>query len=167
VVSHYPTSYDPVTKKPKYEDTDIWIESLDGSFKKRVTYGKEYQTPKLSPDGSRILVDDFVVLDLNGNELINLSPGSRKLSKDMISIPCCSEWSPDGKQIVYVAEIDNDATQQIEGSDLYIINVDGSGRVQITDTPDKIEMDPEWSPDGKSLAYWTENTGKIFVIKLK
>jgi Tol biopolymer transport system component len=67
-------------------------------------------------------------------------------------------------------ETDNDATQMIEGSDFYIINIDGSGRVQITDTPDKIEMDPEWSPDGSKIAYWTDishRRGEIWVIKLK
>jgi Tol biopolymer transport system component len=167
VTSHYPPVYDSRIKGPKYEDTDIWISSLDGSFKKRVTYGKEYYYPILSPDGTKILASDFIVLNLDGNELTNLNPGRQKISNDIHIGACCSEWSPDSKRIVYISEMDNDSTQQIIGADLYIVNIDGSGRTQITNTPNEIELDPEWSPDGTKIACWSENTNKIFVVKLK
>ena len=170
VVSHYPPVWDSRIKgRPVFEDTDIWIQSLDGSLKKRVTYGKGYYFPQLSPDGTRILANGFVVLDLNGNELINLSPGSQEISKGIFSGPCgsCSEWAPNSKQIVYLLEIYNDVTEMDEGSELYIVNIDGSGRTQITNTPDEFELDPQWSPDGTKIACYSGNTGKIFVIGLK
>ncbi len=167
VTSHYPPIYDSRKKGPEYEDTDIWISSLDGNFKKRVTYGKEYYTPRISPDMTKILASDFIVLDLNGNELANLNPGTKMISKYVSSIPCCSKWSPDSKSIVYTMEVDNDETQMIEGSELCIINVDGPGRTEITSTPAEIELNPEWSPDSEKIACNSLNTGKIFIIKLK
>jgi Tol biopolymer transport system component len=166
VVSHYPPLWDSRIKgRPIFEDTDLWIQNLNGSHKERITYGKEYSSPRLSPDGQNILVNDFIVLNRDGKELTNLNPGTKMISKAVSSIPCCSEWSPDSKKIVYIMETDNDGTQMIEGSDLYIINIDGTGRTQITNTPN--EIDPEWSPDGTKIACWSENTNKIFVVKLK
>jgi TolB protein len=53
--------------------------------------------------------------------------------------------SPDGKRIVYIAFT--------EGREqLFIMNVDGSGSVQIT-RDDADHEDPAWSPDGKTIAF--------------
>lgn len=165
VTSHYPPVYDSQKGGPEYEDTDIWIANLDGSYKKRVTYGKEYYTPSLSPEGTRILASDFVVLDIDGNELINLTPKTERISENVISAPCCSKWSPDSKRIVYL--ISTEDGHNVFNIDLWIVNIDGSDRTQITNTQDEIEHDPEWSPDGSKIAYWSESTGKIVVVKLK
>lgn len=152
------------------ECCEMWLTNADGTFEKRITTKLFYYVPRLSPDGTKILADDFLVLDLDGNELANLSPGTQEISKDIFSIPCCSEWSPNSKQIAYILEIDNDATQMMVGSDVYIINIDGSERTQVTNTPDKIELDPKWSPDGSKIACWADTdhrSGEIWVIKLK
>lgn len=174
VVSHYPPVYDSRIKGPVFHDTDIWIESLDKSYKKRVTYDKQYDFPHLSPDGTKILVDnlatsDLVVLDTNGNELANLGVGVIKISEDLRSmiVTYNASWSPDNKKILYLLDTESERKQDVVNCDIYIVSADGSGRMQVTDTPNEIEMDPEWSPDGSKVACYSENTGKIFVIKLK
>jgi Tol biopolymer transport system component len=45
-------------------------------------------------------------------------------------------WSPDGGSIVY-------ATDRTGSGDLYVIGVDGRGKVQVTNTPDT-DIDPSW-----------------------
>ena len=53
--------------------------------------------------------------------------------------------SPDGKKMVYITVV--------EGREqLFIMNVDGTGAVQITHD-DANHEDPAWSPDGKTLAF--------------
>jgi Tol biopolymer transport system component len=42
----------------------------------------------------------------------------------------------------------------VEGPDeLFVVNADGSGLQNITNTPDVSEITPAWSSDGKKLVY--------------
>jgi dipeptidyl aminopeptidase/acylaminoacyl peptidase len=47
---------------------------------------------------------------------------------------------------------------QTFSADLAVINVDGSGRMKLTDTPDDSESQPVWSPDGARIAF-IDNAG--------
>jgi len=51
----------------------------------------------------------------------------------------------------------------ITASDIVVIDAATGARKQITRTPDRLEMYPAWSPDGKRIAYGDERTGSIFV----
>lgn len=96
-------------------------------------------------------------------------------------------WSPDGKWVVYQITRDHshaldDARQhtpdtmphrhddktnhQIVDSDIWIIGADGQNRHQLTNTPDVLEVDPDWSPDGNFIVCRTEAAGKLLIIKL-
>jgi len=49
------------------------------------------------------------------------------------------DWSPDGLKIAYRSDRDGE-------SDIYVINVDGSGETRLTDDP-AYDWAPQWSPD--------------------
>ncbi|MET3650746.1 S9 family peptidase [Dyella japonica] len=60
--------------------------------------------------------------------------------------------SRDGNFIVYTvstANLERDEPQ----SDLWRVRFDGTGRVQLTHTPDSSESRPQWSADGKFIAF--------------
>ncbi len=144
----------------------VWLVSADRSIKKRVT-DKEYRFVQLSPDGLKFIGNDsrnnIIVLDSTGNELANLGSGI------ILSEGRTGNWSPDSKKIVYfVTEEDG---HYVLASEIYLINVDGSGKIQLTDTPDKLEHDPVWSPDGTKIAYWTRDRKwenlEVFIMILK
>ena len=64
--------------------------------------------------------------------------------------------SPDGKKVVFNAL-----------GKLYIANVDGSGRKLLTKQHNGLEYTPEWSPDGKQIAFttWSDtNRGQIAIV---
>jgi dipeptidyl aminopeptidase/acylaminoacyl peptidase len=51
-------------------------------------------------------------------------------------------------------------------SDIYTINVDGSGERRLTDTPD-LDGFPTWSPDGRRIAFTSDRDGgnwEIYVM---
>ena len=53
-------------------------------------------------------------------------------------------WSPDRSRITFSAE-----------GDIYIVNANGTGLVQLTDTPNDQDITPSWSPDGTRIAFAT------------
>jgi Tol biopolymer transport system component len=62
--------------------------------------------------------------------------------------------SPDGSRIAYVAtEVEG------EGSDIFVVNRDGTGQVKLTSTLGT-DDNPSWSPDGTKIAYRSYRDGR-------
>ena len=59
-------------------------------------------------------------------------------------------WSPDGRRIVFVSVVDPDrtASERPAQSDIWVINIDGSGRTMLTDNQ-FANFQPIWSSDGR------------------
>ena len=55
-------------------------------------------------------------------------------------------WSPDGAKIAYLHRLSS------ANLDVAVMNADGSGWFNLTNTP-AAEFDPEWSPDGTKIAF--------------
>lgn len=98
--------------------------------------------------------------------------------------PC---WSPDAKWLAYqitrdhshavgdtrqhtadtMPHLHDDKTNhRIVDSDIWLAAPDGSSRFQLTNTPDLLEEDPDWSPDGACIVCRDENSGRLFVLHL-
>jgi Tol biopolymer transport system component len=141
----------------------VWLVSADRSIRKKVT-DKGYRFVQISPDGFKFIGNnsrgDVIVFDTTGNEIANLGRG------EILSEGRTGNWSPDSKKIVY--NVTTDDGHYTLTSDLYLAHWDGSSKIQITDTPDELEFDPVWSPDGTKIAYWTgDPKWEVFIMRLK
>lgn len=58
-------------------------------------------------------------------------------------------WSPEGGRIAFISG--NTTTNS--SNEVFMMNADGSGRRQITNTSSVAEQEPAWSPDGTKLIY--------------
>jgi Tol biopolymer transport system component len=56
-------------------------------------------------------------------------------------------WSPDGSKIAFAAPFD------MAQSDIFAINRDGTGSVNLTNSVDEFNVEPSWSSDGQQLVF--------------
>ena len=143
-------SYEIATAKP------------DGSDAKRLTRN-EYmdRSPVWSPDGRRIaFVSDrdgypqgMYTMNSDGSDVRRIAPGSG-------GVPTLV-WSPDARHITlshsYGGEWDTESRSYI-GTVYYvaIVGSDGSGYRRVIESDSPVS-DPSWSPDGRRLAFMTED----------
>jgi len=94
---------------------------------------------------------DLYVMNREGYDLSRLTRGEA----DSIAGP----WSPDGTRIVYTAF-------GLTTSDVWVMNADGTGQVNLTNSPDVDEGFPAWSPDGAHIAFTSRRDGnnEIYVM---
>jgi len=113
-----------------------------------------------SPNGKHVALP---CLDLSETGLtkqifvINVETGESKRLTSFIGVSAVPDWSPDGKKIMYVRMqpkywwspyIGNSD----EGSDIWVVDIDGSNEKQVTDIPLNRE-EGFLRPDGKQIVY--------------
>jgi len=62
------------------------------------------------------------------------------------------QFSPDGEHVAYSVTTTN-VEEDKRQSDLWRVRFDDGKRVQLTQTPEHSEWQPQWSPDGRQLAF--------------
>ena len=90
-------------------------------------------SPDWSPDGERLTFtkgDEIYAIDADGSNLVQLTNNSET--------DLDGAWSPDGTKIVFL--------RYAGGNDVWVMNADGTGQTQLTDTPTVSETDPAWQP---------------------
>ncbi|MEJ2614049.1 MAG: hypothetical protein P8Z35_03755 [Ignavibacteriaceae bacterium] len=116
--------------------------------------GKRVLNLQASPDGSRVAFEiyggDMYVMNTDGTGLTDLGQGYRP------------KWSSDNQHIVYM--VTKDDGYRILSSDIYTIKIDGTEKTNLTKTADRVEMNPDWSPDGKKIAFDVPGEGSIYIM---
>ena len=115
--------------------------------------GHKYLSPKWSPDGKWLALTstdgspdgmtDVCVMDIQGNQLRNLtqSPGVDEVGS----------WSPDGSKIVFFSNRDGNG-------EIYVMDSNGKNQVNLTNHP-ALDAAPTWSPDGPKIAFHSNREG--------
>jgi TolB protein len=132
-------------KQPKVGQ--IFIIAPGGTVLSQVkSFGEGAAYPSWSPDGSQIAYcapDQSGIwyvwaMRRDGTDVRQITPGIQP------------RWSPDGGRLVFSKESNTPGRKP--DWDIYTINIDGSGIIQIT-ADEGNETLPDWSPDGKWICY--------------
>ena len=138
-------------------DGELWTISPDGTGESKIAFGVPggVNGVEWAPDGSRMAVSVEVNPGTEGGQfrlyLANADGGDvRRLTEGVSDrFPA---WSPDGSRIAFTRDL-SDGNQE-----LFLINADGTGETQLTDT-DGANMQPTWSPDGTRIAFTSTRGG--------
>lgn len=141
-------------------NADIWLLDLARGGMTRLTFDAAIETrPVWSPDGTRIAfnsnrtgVYDLYVKPSNGSaaEAPVVQSPNTKLPQD---------WSTDGRWLLYAEG------SRTTGSDLWVVDMADAGRPPrvVMNTPAD-ERQAQLSPDGRWLAYSTDESGRFEVV---
>jgi serine/threonine protein kinase len=92
--------------------------------------------------------------------LVNADGTSLVQLTDLENGACQPSWSPDGTQLVFISpcRARGDFGVSYNDASLYMMNADGTGLKQLTNTPGS-DFEPAWSPDGERIAFTSGRDG--------
>jgi Tol biopolymer transport system component len=137
--------------------SDIWVMNADGSNQVKL---REFGVnPAWSPDGSQIAA----LFRFGSFMHLGVMPADGSAEPQpllQLQISNWPAWSPDGSRIAF------ESTESPDNSEILIINADGSNLVNLTRTPNIVEVHPTWSPDGTRIAFmsWRDDNGEVYVM---
>lgn len=105
-----------------------------------------YFWPGNNPEGSAFLPRGIYTVNPDGTGRTKIA----EVSADVMDAR--PSWSALGR----IAYVNVGAAQSL---DIFVVNADGSGLMNVTDTSGVDELAPEWSPDGSKVAlFWDDGT---------
>jgi Tol biopolymer transport system component len=151
-----------IAAKRKDRDDLVILDVKRGREERRIRVGlNALQTPQWSPDGQQLVFtgfnngfSDLFIINRDGT-------GLRRLTDDKYA-DLHPSWSPDGSTIAFVTDRGGDTDfELLRFANLRIALFHlGTGSMELLGNMDAGKnINPQWAPDGRSLAFVSDRTG--------
>jgi serine/threonine protein kinase len=138
-----------------WADRDLWIVELDrGVISRFTTGGFVNNFPVWSADGERLLFNS--IREIHGlyvRSTDGIGETRLVLARESETVLLPASWSPDGRSVA-VTELRPDG-----GADVAVVDVASGERESVVSTA-ALEHSPAFSPDGRWLAYVSDESGR-------
>ena len=124
-----------------------YVMNIDGTDERPITGRIEVRLKMWHPSEPKRLVslsgarhnrpDNIGIIDIDSGHITQLT--------DTKDCEFHLRWSPDGRQITYISRDGN--------QDIFVMDVDGSNVVNLTNTAPQHERDFSWSPNGRQIVF--------------
>jgi len=150
----------------------LFVVPSEGGSPRQITNG-EYQhqeVPSWLPDGNGLVFSanriddweyDFVESEVH---MVSLEDLSISTLTDRNGPDHSPVVSPDGRKIAWLGF--NDRVQTFQNTEIYVMNIDGGNRRQLTENLDRSFDTIRWDADGSGLYASYEENGEVKVIHL-
>ena len=138
--------------------TDTWIHDIARDTETRFTYGVEHRDPAWTPDGKRLIYSGYK----DGKFALLSKPIDGSSAEEVVvtsGYPVFPWfWSPNAKTLLY-NDFDPD-----QGNQVFLKPVTGESQ-PLVQGPFQVEF-ASWSPDGRWIAYNTDESGRqeVYVV---
>ena len=130
---------------------NLWsLDPAGGNLTQITTDFTQALFPDISPDGSQIA---FGSMDSGMWSIYLVNPDGSNLTQLTDFSSAVADWSPDGTRLVFNSDHDDEPT---DVPDLWAMNVDGTGLVELVDEPESVDAFPKWSPDGSQILFFSD-----------
>jgi len=129
-------------------NSEIYRMRLDGSEQTNLTNNPaDDRLPASAPKGKMILFQSFRSGLARLYTMSESGGGAREIPGGPAQ-EVAGNWSPRGNTLTFLGN-----SAGFDTFDIYTAHTDGTGVVQLMNTPNRVEFDQMWSPDGQQIVF--------------
>jgi len=132
---------------------ELYLADADGANVRQLTRDRSISVaPKWGPDGKQLVYTSF----LQGNPdvyLLEPDTGRRRRISAQAGLNANAAIAPNGQEVALILSLHGNP-------ELYVQELNGRGIKRLSHTRTAVEASPSWAPDGRSLVYVSDESGR-------
>lgn len=177
VITRYlykPTAGEGLTRFNDNRRTHVFVADVRSRQVTQLTDGEAYEhSIDWAPSGDAIAFVSNREADADrvfNYDLLTVSVATKAITRltSTKAAEYTPAWSPDGTKIAFLGTVRDLTSSEttMEDTHVWVMNADGTGRVEIGKAIDNRQGAPQWSSDGRHVYFTVQNRGSVNLVRL-